>query len=595
MNTRKLFCLVLTGLVILAAGCGQEDRLSSPEDSRFSTLADKNGTETLGAPDIPISIGSGFAEGGVGMVGVASGGFTVEVPAGAAIQQVLLYWAGGTTGAPGDDTIDLNGTAVQGTLIGGPVPFFTVDGVEYSFSAYRADITNLGLVAAGANSFTVSGFDFDTTGGNLDENNGCSLVVITDDGTAAELNLRDGLDMAYFGFQPTLDATVPQTFAVTPADFDRDADLLLLAASVGEERPNRVLVTTSQGDQVFDNALGSNDGLTWDSLILSVLIPAGDDAVTVQLISTNSVEPQGASLGWVGAGLAVALPPEPTEDISGTVFVDADNNGVQGLYESGIGNVVLDIDDGQGNVATVVTAADGTYVFSGPAGSYTVTLSLTDHLTAFNEDLAASFTPTTPLSVSVSGATAGVDFGFVPDVEAILADLDFGELTTDARPLEYWTKVFRRALIEQNSGRRALGHHDGDPGGGGWGLGEDYFNGDDLRALLAVIATLYQPEPYLFTPGSELEEVYTVLKTRPLTDEQDLFRELLVTELNFAAGTGLVDEVDRLGVLISWGESLLVTASSANSANKGSSGDIAGAITIFGALNNTGGGGGVDE
>jgi hypothetical protein len=69
---------------------------------------------------------------------------------------------------------------------------------------------------------------------------------------------------------------------------------------------------------------------------------------------------------------------------------------------------------------------------------------------------------------------------------------------------------------------------------------------------------------------------------------------LLVTELNFVSGLGLVDEQDRVGVLISWGEGLLATAPGAKSADKGRDFDVFNAIQIFSAIN-TGGGGGVDE
>ena len=114
----------------------------------------------------------------------------------------------------------------------------------------------------------VAGFDFAVS--PLDENNGASILVIYEEGPASVLTLRDGLDMAYFGFQPTLNATVPQVFAVEPSDDMRSAELVLVVASVGENRPNRILVSTAAGDHVFDNVLGSEDGLTWDSLVLQV-------------------------------------------------------------------------------------------------------------------------------------------------------------------------------------------------------------------------------------------------------------------------------------------------------------------------------------
>jgi len=178
--------------------------------------------------------------------------------------------------------------------------------------------------------------------------------------------------------------------------------------------------------------------------------------------------------------------------------------------------------------------------------------------------------------------------------EAILADLDFGTMNSNAEPLAYWTKVFQRAIMEEKSSRTALGHGSNNSSGGGWGHGEDYFSGEDLVALLDVIATLYQPEPYTFTAGDELGEAYHILKTRPKTDEGDLYRELLVTELNFVAGLGLVDEADRVAVLISWGESLLVAPPAAKALEKGLRSPLYDAFQVFQAIN-TAGGGGVDE
>ena len=57
-----------------------------------SVLAD--GTEELGAPvGITIEAGSGIAAGGIGL-DVQPGDLTVDVPAGAVVKQVLLYWSG---------------------------------------------------------------------------------------------------------------------------------------------------------------------------------------------------------------------------------------------------------------------------------------------------------------------------------------------------------------------------------------------------------------------------------------------------------------------------------------------------------------------
>jgi hypothetical protein len=363
-SARILFLVAILALGL--AGCSQQTDVLGPDASNpnRTSLVGKDGTETLGVPSIAISAGSGFAEGGVGMVGVDSGVIELTVPAGATVEQVLLYWAGGTTAAAGDDRISLNGTMVQGTLIGGPTFFYNhVD--DYNFSAYRADITGLGLVSAGANSVTVSDFDF--AGTTADENNGASIVVIYDDGTNAEIAMLDGLDMAYFNFGPTLDTTVPQTFPVVAAAFDRVADLLIICGSVQMGRANQIKVTTIAGDQVFDSPMGSTDGMWWDSLQLPVNVPAGATAVTVQVISTPSMEPQGSSLGWVAAGLAVPVTgiETPPAALGDRVWDDTNRNGIQDFGEVGLAGVAVHLLDCAGaTLATTVTDWNGLYRFS---------------------------------------------------------------------------------------------------------------------------------------------------------------------------------------------------------------------------------------
>ena len=246
---------ILAACLALVAGCSRDVPVGvTPTSAAGPQSADKDGSEALGAPSLRVAAGSGLPHGGVSLVGVPSADLAVAVPANAEIRQVLLYWAGGSASVTGDDQISLDGVAVTGQLIGGPTWFYTHLGSAYHFSAYRADITELGLVAPGGNVLTVSGFDF--TAAEVDENDGASILVIWDDGSQTGIQLRDGLDMAYFGFEGVLNETVPQTFAVTPADGDRLAQLVLMAASVGQDRPTRVLVTTTSGSQVFEYPMG---------------------------------------------------------------------------------------------------------------------------------------------------------------------------------------------------------------------------------------------------------------------------------------------------------------------------------------------------
>ncbi len=586
MTFRIITLLAVLATLVLGAGCSQNPQMTSPTGDTGSGT--KNGTEVLGPPTIAIASGTGLSEGGVGMVGVNSAQLTVDVPTGAQVVQALLYWAGGATAGSGDDEISLDDNLVQGELIGGPVLFFG----SYEFFAYRAEITGLGLVVAGMNTFTVADFDF--TGTTLDENNGASILVIYDTGDEASIILRDGLDMAYFGFEPTLDATVPQVFDVDPESVDRVAELTIVAASVGENRPSVIKVTTSAGDQLFEDVLGSADGLTWDSLTLAVDVPAGADEVSVQIISTVSTDPRGASLGWVAAGLALQPVEVETFAVTGVVFEDASVDATFDGIEWGIGEVVVELIDGDGGLFTARTNFNGQYRIDAPAGDYTVRINLMDYPDDINADLASSFDATTVLSqpVTIGPDSPGHHFGFTPRAEQLAAELENGDLLSNGETLKYWTTVIHRGLIQEQSERRANGHDGDTSSGGGWGHDEEYFSAEELHGLIDTIEGLYLTQPYQFTDGMELREVYDILKSRPKTDEERLYRALLVTELNFVAGLGIVGQADVLGVLISWGESLLAAGN--KSMDKGRAGDIVFAYNLFEAIN-TGGGGGVDE
>jgi hypothetical protein len=357
-SIRILATLLLMGL--LAVGCSQEPEMTAPLNQ--TNYYDKDGTETLGVPTIDIEPGSGFVEGGVGMSDDnLDHNLVITVPTGVVIKQVLLYWSGATTGAPGDDTIALNGTPVQGTLIGGATNFYS----NYEFSAFRAELAVEGVVTEGENSFLVTDFNFDHSNGTHEENNGVSMLVIYDDGTTSELTIRDGLDLAFWNFEGLLEVTDPQTFTFAADTAERTADLLLFVGSVFINRPNQIKVTTSAGDQYFDNLLNSTDGLTWDSMILPVTIPPEATSLTVELISTPTADPLGASMSWVGAGLSVPTSPPPELGCLGDyVWVDANMDGIQDDNEMGREGVTVYLFDCDGNeLGNTVTDMDGMYMF----------------------------------------------------------------------------------------------------------------------------------------------------------------------------------------------------------------------------------------
>lgn len=314
---RLIVAAVTAGLVALATAS--------------TVLAD--GTETLGPPSIATSpTATRVVAAGVGMSGFdnAPNSFDVTVPAGATVQQVLLYWGGHFTdgdfvGAP-DNQISIDGNAVVGAQIGGPAFFFTLPGPnsEY-FTTYRADITSLNLVSPGTTTLTVSDMAFSSVLGTAANDGAGVLVLYTDpaDPPGSTVEVRDGTDLAYSGFPAPRDTTVPQTFTFAASPVDRVANLASFAGSVSNFdpqygfRPNRLSVTFDlggTGDVVIDNPYQSDEGQEWDASNVPVTIPAGATQMTVQALS-GGPGPAGstdASFSWNAAAVSIpATPPPP--------------------------------------------------------------------------------------------------------------------------------------------------------------------------------------------------------------------------------------------------------------------------------------------
>jgi hypothetical protein len=300
----------------------------------LTSIAGADGTETLGPPGITITPAPKVVVAGVGMNAFPNlaNSFNVNVPAGATVRQVLLYWEGHWTNhgdyalhtpqVDGDSAISVNGTPVSGTKIGGSTPFFgqdtgAVHGDE-NFVSYRADITGLNLVHAGASTLTINDMQFESnfpTGFPFTQgNDGAGVVVLYDDGTVAPATqLRDGNDMAFAGFASPLDTTVPQTFTFPPVAAPRSAQLATLAGSVAgpdfvAHRTNQLLVTFDVGSPILvQDPWQSNQGAEFDAANSTITIPANASQMTVQALSAG---PPGstdrpASLAWVSCALSI--------------------------------------------------------------------------------------------------------------------------------------------------------------------------------------------------------------------------------------------------------------------------------------------------
>ena len=264
-------------------------------------LAD--GSEQLGAPSVSIAANGRAHYVGTGLF-TQPNTIDVSLPSGAEVVQVLAYWDG--LDAPADsqgatDTILLGGVPVTGDRVGGGTNFYK----QYYVSSYRADVTELALVAGGETTLTVEGLDYSYA------NNGLALVIITDDERTFEV--RDGLDYAYSGFGAPYDQTEPVVYTFDPADVAREATLGLIVGGVDAARPSVVEVRvdgalTIEALDLFDSNLGPQ----MDAHTLELTVPAGATEVSVQLLSEDRggafTGNKVASMTWLHSSLSMDAP-----------------------------------------------------------------------------------------------------------------------------------------------------------------------------------------------------------------------------------------------------------------------------------------------
>ncbi len=343
-----------------------------------------DGTETLGDASIPVANGNRIVAAGTGMQS-GTGTVDLDVPAGALVQ-VIAYWSGAQLGdVAGDGAITLDGVEVVGTPISDPAYFFTCPAGcgdtagDFFYSAFRADITALGLVDVGSNTLSVAGMDFTA------ENSGVGLVVIVDEGLGDSIaQIKDGVDLAFAGFPAPRDTTVAQTYTFDADTVARVAEMAIFAGSVGsDDRTSSIHVTVGGTLTAFDNVLMSSDGTLWDTVSISVEVPAGATELTVQVLSTVEATGFPASVSWIGAGMAMLAPANPGE-IGDYVWCDDNDDGVQDAGEHGIPGVTVFLtcagDDGAYGtpddlVLSTTTDDEGHYLFEGiPAGSCSVSV-----------------------------------------------------------------------------------------------------------------------------------------------------------------------------------------------------------------------------
>ncbi|MDZ7755074.1 hypothetical protein [Rhodohalobacter sp.] len=123
--------------------------------------------------------------------------------------------------------------------------------------------------------------------------------------------------------------------------------------------------------------------------------------------------------------------------ISGSVYIDANEDEIKNDLESGAQNVTVTITDPHGNTIEQTTSSTGEFsfdVYTGDAETeYTIeVLEMTDDPDDFNEGLFTNYTPTSsgPFTITiVSDNVSGVNFGFAPQIEKMIEQFEEGTIT----------------------------------------------------------------------------------------------------------------------------------------------------------------------
>jgi hypothetical protein len=224
-----------------------------------STIALADGTETLGPLNgVTIASGTGIIVAGVGLADPTGEKIIAfDIPVGATVKQAFVYWEGQT---PFEGSVDvdfkINGTDINaadpgddsdgGNRIGEPIFFYAFippgedESQDIYALAYRYDITSLNLVVPGPNSLRITELD---GFGHVTDGAGVLVIYEVPSDAASEIDVRDGIDLAFINFDGPRQVTVPQTFTFSAADILRKATLGMFFSSVqgpGHPGPRRL-------------------------------------------------------------------------------------------------------------------------------------------------------------------------------------------------------------------------------------------------------------------------------------------------------------------------------------------------------------------
>lgn len=261
------------------------------------------------------------------------------------VAKAYLYWLGSNQPHDNyatDDTITFNAVPTNPrlrNLVGVPVTADTTMTVEFekpltpgsyywnaNHRAFVADVTQ--LIQPGDFTYSISDFD-------MDAEFGVGLqIVYEDDQSGADVTIYQGHDFAFRNWADAgeLNRTYVLHHTFEPVDFDRELtatffvggaadddrtdqlwfetgavqDKALLPEELTFGNPNSLVINT--------HPLDGTDGNEWDTVVATVMIPAGSNFAAFQFESGGGTgtNPLPESFSWLSASMKMTQVPEPS-------------------------------------------------------------------------------------------------------------------------------------------------------------------------------------------------------------------------------------------------------------------------------------------
>lgn len=210
--------------------------------------------------------------------------------------------------------------------------------------------------------------------------------------------------------------------------------------------------------------------------------------------------------------------------IQGSIYIDANEDGIKQASESGLGGFPIQLinNDSPGiPLATIGTEADGSFKFFAFEGNYSIKVV---------EDLInKNYNPTGPIEKNlgvVRSDLSDLDFGYKIDARKMISEFETGVILLDTRDFRFWTAELR------NPGRN-----------------NSTYSRAQMVKFLTDIEGLLLPVPFNF--GSDKIATALNIITRPIRSDVDAFlQQLLTAELNIVSGRG-ARKIDSNGNVVS--------------------------------------------